>query len=286
VLDATRALRGAPRKYTVLGRELVAWSSERGVRVAPDRCPHMGASLSCGTIDAAGRIVCPWHGLALGEHAHGAWSPLAAHDDGVLTWVRMDALLAPGETPTDAPVLAPRPSRFLDAVIRTEARCAPEDVLANRLDPWHGAHFHPHSFARLRVIDEDESSITARVVYRIAGRLGVEVDARFHCPDRRTIVMTIVAGEGVGSVVETHATPIDRERTAIVEATLASSDRVSMGWLPHGGALLRRIVQARAARLWEDDARYCERLSELRDAKKRPLAVSARPEDDDATCAE
>lgn len=274
VLDATRAVREAkgPRHYVVAGRELVAWWDGERVKVAPDACPHMGASLSCGHVSASGEVVCPWHGLALGKTAHGGWAPLRTHDDGVLTWVRATALLAPGEAPTDAPILPVRPPRFLDAVVRTEARCATQDVIANRLDPWHGAHFHPHSFARLRVIGEDAESITVRVVYRIAGRVGMEVDARFHCPDPRSIVMTIVAGEGVGSLVETHATPIETGRTAIVEATLAYSERPRMAWLPRAGALMRKLVQARSARLWDDDAQYCERTYELR-TKKKPLTV-------------
>lgn len=273
VLDASRTLRAqGPKKYEVAGRELVAWWAGSGPRVAPDTCPHMGASLSCGSVDAQGRVVCPWHGLPLGDARHGAWGPLPAHDDGVLTWVRLSSMLAAGESPTDAPVLAPRPARFLDAVVRTEARCEPEDVIANRLDPWHGAHFHPHSFARLRVVGHDEASITVRVVFRIVGSVGVEVDARFHCPDPRTIVMTIVAGEGVGSVVETHATPIGAGRTAVIEATLASSERPGMAWLPRAGLVLRSLVKARAARLWTDDAQYCERTYELR-TKKRALPV-------------
>jgi isorenieratene synthase len=278
VLDATRTIRArGPLHYLVAGHELVAWMAPDGTPcVGPAACPHMGASLACGRIDAAGRVVCPWHGLALGDRRHGTWAPLPAHDDGVLTWVRLDALLAPGERPTEAPILSPRPPRYLDAVVRMEAACEPEDVIANRLDPWHGVHFHPHSFARLRVIDEDDTSITVRVVYRIAGRLGIEVDARFHCPDPRTITMTIIAGEGVGSVVETHATPLGPGRTAIIEAVLAYSERKHWQWLPRAGPLLRDVVRARAARLWHDDARYCERTYELRrhrlGLQKEPVA--------------
>lgn len=283
VLDATRTIRErGPRRYVVAGRELVAWWDGKGPKVAPDACPHMGAQLSCGRVSPEGAIVCPWHGLALGEARHGGWAPLPAHDDGVLTWVRANALLAPGEAPSDAPFLPARPPRYLDAVVRTEGRCEPDDVIANRLDPWHGAHFHPHSFARLRVLAEDESSITVRVVYRIAGRLGMEVDARFHCPDPRTIVMTIVAGEGVGSVVETHATPIEPGRTAIIEATLAFSERAEMAWLPRAGRVMRKLVQARAAKLWDDDVRYCERTYELR-TKKRGLTVLEPLEAEEAT---
>ncbi len=40
--------------------------------------------------------------------------------------------------------------------------------------------------------------------------------------------MTIVDGEGIGSVVETHATPLTKGRTAIIEATLATSERAGV----------------------------------------------------------
>ena len=129
---------------------------------------------------------------------------------------------------------------------------------------WHGVHFHPHSFGRLKVIAKDDESITVRVVYRVLGRLGVEVDARFHCPEPRTIVMTIVDGEGVGSVVETHATPIAAGATAIVEATLATSERLGFRAVLAGARVLRPLVARAADRLWVEDAAYAERRFALR----------------------
>ncbi len=62
------------------------------------------------------------------------------------------------------------------------------------------------------------------------GRFGVPVVAEFTSPEPRTIVMRIVDGEGTGSVVETHATPVGpsadgRPRTAVIEAVIAHSDR-------------------------------------------------------------
>jgi isorenieratene synthase len=105
----------------------------------------------------------------------------------------------------------------------------------------------------------------------------MEVDARFDCPDARTIVMTIVAGEGVGSVVETHATPLAEGRTAIVEATLATSERPEViSWLPRASSLLRPFVEARARRLWVDDVDYCERIHALR-ARPEPPAGGEKP---------
>lgn len=249
-------------RFRVDGRDYVGWRSEGAVTVAPDHCPHMGAPLADGTV-RDGRVVCPWHGLALDREKHGSWAPVAVHDDGVLLWVR------PGEARDglDAPVLPPRPEKFLAAVLRQEARCDPRDVVANRLDPWHGAHFHPHSFARLKVLDQQDGAITVRVVFRIFRTIGMEVDARFHCPEPRTIVMTIVGGEGVGSVVETHATPLEPGRTMVTEATLATSERPQFRTVVRlFGPLIRPLMRRRAHRLWVEDAAYAERRCALRNA--------------------
>jgi isorenieratene synthase len=182
------------------------------------------------------------------------------HDDGVLAWVRVGAE-DPG-TPT--PVLAPRPKLYMEGVVRLEARCDPADVIANRLDPWHGAHFHPYSFAALTVIGSDDDVLKVRVAKRLVGRLCVETDATFHSPEPRTIVMTIVEGEGKGSVVETHATPIEPGRTAIVEATLATSEREGFRHAMKLNRLIRPFIEGSARRLWVDDAAYAERLYERR----------------------
>lgn len=264
VVDASRTIGDQPRCHRIRGRSWVVWRSGKGLHAGPNTCPHLGASLAEGRVEG-GKLVCPWHGLRLGEAPHGAWRALPTHDDGVLLWVRIDD----GEVPTSAPILPARPDRYLDAVIRKEARCEPEDVIANRLDPWHGVHFHPYSFGRLRVLDQSEEAITVRVVYQVIDGVGVEVDARFHCPDPRTIVMTIVSGEGEGSVVETHATPIDEGRTAIVEATLATSDRPGFHVARLGARLVRPLVQRAAHRLWVDDAAYAERRYALRRGEDR-----------------
>lgn len=260
VVCASRAVTAHPQRFRVDGNDFVVWRAYGGPRVAPDECPHMGASLSDGFV-RDGCVVCPWHGLVLGSEPHGSWRPLPTFDDGVLIWVRLDS----GENATTAPFLPERPARFLDAVMFTEAACEPQDVVANRLDPWHGVHFHSHSFARLKIIEQTDEAITARVVYRIFGRVGVEVDARFHCPDPRTIVMTIIDGEGTGSVVETHATPIEPCRTAIIEATLATSHRPQFHVVTQSiGRFLRPIVRWRAHKLWVEDAAYAERRFVIR----------------------
>ncbi len=292
VVDDRRMIREKPRAYTIAGEALVLWRTPGGVvRAAPEACPHMGASLECAKT-RGDNIICPWHGLELGARRHGRWHEREVHDDGVLVWVQLgeDPSLAgaadPGdgrgksprrgpEEASEAPILAPRPrlEDSLVGVIRMEAACEPSDILANRLDPWHGAHYHPHSFARLVVLDDDGDVLTVRVAYRVAGPFAVEVDATFHCPDRRTIVMTIVGGEGVGSVVETHATPITRDRCAVIEATIASSDRKGFGVARRLAPLLRGMINRRAGRLWVEDIAYAERRYALRQRAQPRLRV-------------
>lgn len=267
VVTASSSLRAKPVAARLQGRELVLWRSAAGVHAADDQCPHLGARWSDGQL-AKGRLVCPWHGLALDARSP-CTALLPTHDDGVLVWVQL-----PGEAPLDAPVLPERPRDALVSVMTLPARCTPREVLENRLDPWHGAHFHTHSFARLKVLEQAEDSITVRVAFRVLGPLAVEVDARFHCPQARCIAMTIVGGEGVGSVVETHGTLLDAGRCQITEAVFAHSARRGFALARRLGWLLRPVMGFAARRLWIEDAAYCERRYAL---LAQPVAVRPAP---------
>ncbi|MBX3250440.1 MAG: Rieske 2Fe-2S domain-containing protein [Myxococcales bacterium] len=261
VVDASANVTAAPRRVRRAGRDWVVWRTDAGPHLAPDACPHMGAPLHDAKVEDR-CLVCPWHGLRLGPAGRGDWRPAPTFDDGWLVWAR----LLDDEAPTDAPTLPRRPEGAIGGVIGMEARCEAEDVIANRLDPWHGAHFHPHSFARLELLEVDEDVLRLRVSYRVVGRVCVEVDATFHAPTRRSIVMTIVDGDGVGSVVETHASPVDSAgpRTAVVEATLATSDRRGFGLVRQLAPLARPLIEARARKLWIEDCAYAERRYALR----------------------
>ena len=76
-------------------------------------------------------------------------------------------------------------------------------------------------------------------------------------------------GEGAGSVVETHATPIGpgpdgRPRTMMVEATIAHSDRPGFKAARAVSSLLQPAMRHTARRLWVDDMVYAERSWLLR----------------------
>ncbi|CQR66048.1 DUF5914 domain-containing protein [Streptomyces leeuwenhoekii] len=274
-----------PLGRTVAGVEVVVWRDARGRLVGgPGACPHLGAPLAASPV-RCGTLVCHWHGLALDGTAFAGWEPLPVHDDGVLVWVRLDAVGR--ERPTPAPVLSPRPPlpAALVSVWEGVGRCAPEDVVANRLDPWHGAWFHPHSFADLTVVREPgagepgagdaDDRFVVDVSFRLTRRLVVPVRAEFTAPEPRTVVMRITDGEGTGSVVETHATPLAPDgrgtpRTAVVEAVLATSARPGFALARRLAPALRPLMRTAAARLWRDDLAYAERRRHLRDLGRHP----------------
>lgn len=261
-----------PLAASVAGVELVAWRDSRHqLHVGPGACPHLGAPLASAVLDCD-NLVCRWHGLRLGPDAGHGWAPFPSHDDGVLAWVRLDHM--GNEPPLDAPVIPPRPPARtrLAAVATLTGICEPVDIIANRLDPWHGAWFHPYSFTHLEVLDapgrhrtdDTGDRFVVAVTFRVGGGLGVAVKAEFTSPEPRTVVMRIIDGEGTGSVVETHTTPLGvgadgHPRTCVIEAVLADSPRRGFAVARRAHRALSPVLRRAATRLWRDDLAYAER---------------------------
>ncbi|GGY83184.1 (2Fe-2S) ferredoxin [Streptomyces omiyaensis] len=283
VVGASEDIRAdRPAGRNVAGTEVVLWRDARGeVRAGSGVCPHLGAALKDGVV-RCGTLICRWHGLALDGSPFAGWEPWPVHDDGVLVWVRLDRV--GGEEPTALPVVPPRPpgGAAIAAVYTGAGVCEPEDVVANRLDPWHGAWLHPYSFVDLEVLSapaddaaDAADALVVRVSFKVVGRAVVPVTAAFTAPEPRTVTMRIVEGEGAGSVVETHATPLTpagagRPRTAVVEAVLATSDRPRFGAVMALAPLLRPAMRSAAGRLWRDDLAYAERRWRLRSTGRFP----------------
>ena len=271
---STDVPRGRSLVRTVMGREVVLWRDESGGLLAgPGACPHLGARLD-GCDVVGGTVLCRWHGMPLGRDTDPPWATFAAYDDGVLAWVRLGPV-EEGAEPTDRPVLAERPDprASLASVVSLVATCEPHDIVANRLDPWHGAWFHPYAFSDLTVDDvaSSDDRLVLDVAYRLGRTFAVPVRAEFTCPDAATVVMTITEGEGVGSVVETHATRITAPgthpaRTVMTEAVVATSDRGGFRVAQALGSLVRPGMRASQRQLWADDLEYAARRYELRQA--------------------
>ncbi|MEU9321642.1 DUF5914 domain-containing protein [Streptomyces sp. NPDC048295] len=281
VVGASRDVRcgGRPHGRTVGGVEAVVWRSESGeLHAGPGVCPHLGAPLRDSRV-VCGALVCHWHGLALDGNSFAGWDPYPVHDDGVLVWLRLDTV--GGEEPSERPVVPVRPAAGsgVDAVFTSVGRCEPEDVIANRLDPWHGSWLHPYAFLDLTVtrppLGDEDDAFVVDVSFRVTDRLVVPVRAEFTAPGPRTVVMRITEGEGSTSVVETHATPLTGEsdaapRTAVIEAIVAASDRRGFALARAAAPALRPLMRRTAARLWRDDLAYAERRWALRRAGRFP----------------
>ncbi|QES46617.1 2Fe-2S ferredoxin [Streptomyces venezuelae] len=270
---------GRPAGRTIGGTEVVLWRARDGApHAGPGACPHLGAPLRDSRV-VCGTLVCHWHGLALDGSAFAGWTPYPVHDDGLLVWVRLDAV--GGEEPSEHPVIParPAPGTAVAAVFTAAGRCEPQDVVANRLDPWHGSWLHPYSFVDLTVVreprGEEDDTFVVDVSFRVAGRLVVPVRAEFTAPEPRTVLMRITEGEGAGSVVETHATPLTaatdaRPRTAVVEAVVATSGRRGFALARAAAPVLRPLMRFTAGRLWRDDLAYAERRRALRATGRFP----------------
>ena len=109
--------------------------------------------------------------------------------------------------------------------------------------------------------------LRVRVAFRVWGRLCIEVDATFHSPEPRTIVMTIVDGEGAGSVVETHSTPAAHGRSFVTEAALATSDRPGFLYAMKAARFIRPLMARAAHKLWIEDVAYAERAYALQQGR-------------------
>ena len=66
----SREVRRTPLGVERLGQQLVFWRDDAGlIHAHPDRCPHLGASLSGGKVDGDS-LVCPFHGFEFNQEGN------------------------------------------------------------------------------------------------------------------------------------------------------------------------------------------------------------------------
>lgn len=59
-----------PLQVHLLGEAIALWRVNDQIVACQDRCPHRGVSLSMGTIDGNGEIVCPYHAMSFNAEGH------------------------------------------------------------------------------------------------------------------------------------------------------------------------------------------------------------------------
>ncbi|HEX8126003.1 MAG TPA: aromatic ring-hydroxylating dioxygenase subunit alpha [Allosphingosinicella sp.] len=139
-----------PVAATLMGRRLVVARDEKGPFVLDDRCPHRGAPLSRGRIQA-GAVVCPYHGWRFGrggECLEVPGSPLPGSPARALPCVDKAGLVwasladAPSPFPTLPGAVEDQSlDRFWWPLAATPAGLL--DSIENHLDPAHPHHVHP-----------------------------------------------------------------------------------------------------------------------------------------------
>ena len=119
----------------------------------PGACPHLGALMDrCPVLD--GTMYCRWHGLAFDPR--GRPRPGAPTAPSTTACWSGSACRRRARSRPSGRRCPPRPplGGSVAAVIAEPGVCEPQDVIANRLDPWHGSWFHPYAFSHL-VVDDD-----------------------------------------------------------------------------------------------------------------------------------
>ena len=139
-----------PFGTSVGGTEIVTWR-DSGHRVAcrPGVRPHLGADLSTGTVDC-GTLMSVAR-IAVGGRL-GIRVDTPARSRRRCTGVGAAGHRGRRSTAGFSGCSGPAHRQRLHAVTRPVGVCEPDDIIANRLDPWHGAGFHPYSFMHLDVL--------------------------------------------------------------------------------------------------------------------------------------
>lgn len=142
---------GVPHACRLMGTNLVAFRGGDAIAVLIDRCPHRGAPLSSGRVDARG-IVCPYHGWVFDGSGTCRDIPGAA-DCGSASARALPTRIEAGllwtslaDTPAPFPSLPdtlrdPALDRFWWPIRASRAGLL--DALENHLDPAHPHYVHP-----------------------------------------------------------------------------------------------------------------------------------------------
>jgi len=254
-IDRVEGSRGAqPRTVTLLGQEYVLWVPEEGnASLTEPYCPHRGAHLSAGCVQAD-RLVCCYHGWEFDNS--GACAHIPQLETGLpippkarlRTWPVVERYglwwACVGEPATDGP-----PGWFEADELGWRVNVdffEPWDTCAlriidNNIDQSHPAFVHQGTFgdpSRPLVprydVERTDGGFRARIVHEVAGvgpQMGIDdVDARFERVTEvelldpvHTRILLAYDGLAPDYCFYGSATPIDDERAFYVRVSALSA---------------------------------------------------------------
>lgn len=280
-LTASRYVGAEPHAVERMGERIVLWRDGQGaIHAQEDRCPHRGARLSQGHV-ADGRVVCPYHGIAIDPEGRIASVPAlpGCPIEGrlaVRTYAVREiagAIFAYFPTPAGEPPVpfAPPPefsdpawAHFLcETTWQTNYRYAVENVI----DPMHGPYLHGDSHTMRYGAKDDVMEINETPDgFRVSRKL--QKDVAFDYTEYREtgslwmrldIPYPVANGPGGPFRIIGFATPIDERTTQIFFWRLRKCD----GWQRDlWRFLFRERLEARHYAVLEQDRVVLESMDD------------------------
>jgi nitrite reductase/ring-hydroxylating ferredoxin subunit len=249
---------------TIADQEIVLWRAphDQGrVQAASAVCPHWGGPLGGGSVDDHGTLTCPWHGWQFRngyclERPRLKLPRYLAHDDGILLWVRLPWDLDDVTTPP----LQARPADSLafwfDIAIESDVY----HVQENYLDFLHPAEYHDTVFNHCVYLGKDDEVNLVELGYKLPFGKTLLTQTRVWAPTAYQVRNEVYAGLGVGTVIESHITPIHAGQSIIHEIYhVPRTITPKRGW-----SLMRWLMQRSAKRIRVEDAVFSARRYRLR----------------------
>jgi phenylpropionate dioxygenase-like ring-hydroxylating dioxygenase large terminal subunit len=237
IAKSADVLVGWPTAAQALGRKLVIWRTEDGLKCLEDYCPHRGARLSRGEI-LGGNIACRYHGLVIdgdgrilqvpampdcsleGRKAVTSYAVREAHD---AIFAYFPSAEQPEPHGFDLPTELEDPE-YTHFLATAPWNCNYRYALDNLADPMHGCYLHANTFTLaygtkqdlMEIGTTDDGFLIARVGQRGENFDWTDVVAEKAVNYCRVDIPYPTAG-GPGGVMRILAfvTPIDEENCRI-----------------------------------------------------------------------
>ncbi len=244
-----------PMARTVLGEQLVVWSTgDGGAAAAHDKCPHRSSRLSIGWVDD-GCVVCPYHGWQFGADGRATFIPqlepgLPVPPKAQLRTVRCTVHLGVVWVALEDPVGGlPSVPQQADPAYRTIRQfdevwaAAATRLVDNSFDPAHVSFVHKATFGNAQdphaeppAIERTSTGLVATMEVVVENHLDVarranQVDSprtvrhtvsEFVAPFLR--VMSITYPTGLNHVLVTGICPVDDHHLRFVQWAVRNDD--------------------------------------------------------------